>query len=97
MRPAITIELPDDISTVVSARRVAGGNRAFAGEFADLGRDLERHAPAGHHYRREREADAEGLELNRDLAVVAVDRHRELAAGEEARRLAGDGGQVWFG
>jgi hypothetical protein len=46
---------------------------------------------------RERQRDAEFLELDRHLVVALRDQDRELAAGEEARRLAGHRGQVRLG
>ena len=41
--------------------------------------------------------DAELAELDRHLAKALRDRHREFAASQEARRFAGDGGEVRFG
>src|SRR5690606_28515629 len=82
---------------LVADRRIAGRNRAFAGELADFGRDLERNVAARHNDRRKGEADAERLELDRNLAVVAVDRHWEFAAGEEAGVFTRDRRQVRLG
>ena len=47
--------------------------------------------------RREIELDAEGLVLDGDAVVLLGDRHRVLAAGEEARLLAGKGREVRLG
>ena len=73
-------------------------DRAVVGELADLRPDAQiepgRRQHGGHH----RQADAELLELDGDgggaVGVVAGDRDRELAAGQEARGLARLGGEV---
>ena len=68
-------------------------------ERADLGSHLQVHAIAVNH-RREVQPHAEFLVGDRDRQVGARslrDRHRELAAGEEARFLAALGDQVRLG
>ena len=68
-------------------------------EHADLGPHLEVHAVAVHG-RREVQADAELLELDRhaDVGAGALGhRNRELAAGQEARFLAAFGHEIRLG
>ncbi len=55
-------------------------------------------AAGGQHHRREGQAHAELLELDRDVALlVAAGRHGEFAAGEEFCGLARHRDQVGFG
>ena len=66
-------------------------------ERAHFGPDLQADQVAGDR-RREVEADAELLELNRDaVRAPGDDGDREFAAGEETGFLAVVGNQVWFG
>ena len=85
-------------------RPVTGGDRALqregagVGQFADFAGKLQADAARRQHHRGEAEADAELLELDRDVAVaVAADRHGEFAAGQELGGFAADGGQVGLG
>ena len=98
-------DCPSRSSTSVSARRVdqrrnpEALERDAVGEVerADFGPDLEADHVAGDG-RREVQPDAELLEHDGDRARDALDdRHRELAAGEEAGFLAVVGDQVRLG
>src|SRR5690606_29927618 len=73
---------------VGTARRQCYG--AGGRDFAHLGRNLAADPPLAQEHRREREADAEWLEFDRDPVVVTGERDREPAAGMEIRGLAGD-------
>src|SRR4029077_7101642 len=67
-------------------------------ELADLGLDAHADAVAGEQRGREGQTDAEVLEFNGDDGTAAIaglgHGNRELAAGEETRGLAGQGGQI---
>ena len=104
-RPAIANDCPSRSSTSVSARRVMSAGHAEAlernavveVERADLRTDLQANDVACNR-RPEIQPDAELLEDDRDRAGGALhDRHRELAAREEARFLAVVGDQVRLG
>ncbi|ABA50838.1 hypothetical protein BURPS1710b_1942 [Burkholderia pseudomallei 1710b] len=58
-------------------------------ELARFGRDLQRDPARAQHGRRQREADAVRLPVDRDRAERLRHRHRDLAAREEARALPG--------
>src|SRR5581483_3446366 len=73
---------------------VGQNHRALVGELADLGRDLEADAALRHDDRRKGKTDPEFLEFDGYGAELLGDRNGELAAGEEIRRLARNGGQV---
>ena len=77
---------------------VVEGEGPVGGQFRHLGLDAQADAAFGEDDRREAEGDAEGLELDGDVARrVLAGGNRELAAGEEGRGLAGDGGQRRLG
>ena len=96
---------PEPSSTVVSARRVVSAGTSkplsrIAPSFdssRDFRADAHRDAAVGEHDRREGEADAILLVLDRDRAERLRDRDRELAAGEEAGGFARKRGQVRLG
>ena len=105
--PAMANVWPLCSSSSVSVRRVLSAGNAEAVEHdgvgeverADLRPHLEVHAVAVDD-RREVQADAEFLVLDGDRHVAAAalrDRHRELAAGEEAGFLAALGDEVRLG
>src|SRR5215218_8360758 len=75
----------------------AGADRVRHVDVAHLGLDLEVDHAVGEDRRLESQADAEFLVLDGDLLEVAGDRDRELAAGEEARLLAGHRDEVRLG
>ena len=85
--------------------RHAQGHGVVRRQVRDLGHDLEADAAFRQHHRREDQADAEFLEIDLWLAdrrrFGGVARqpvgNREFAAGDEARGLAGDRGQVRLG
>src|SRR5690606_25239598 len=60
-----------------------GLETALLAEFGDLDGKLQRDPSFGQHDRRIAETDAEGFELDGDLAFVLRDRHGELAADQE--------------
>ena len=65
---------------------------------ADFGADIEIDSVRGQDGRRELDADAEGLELDRDGAKAAGlgDRDRNFAADEELGASAAAGDQIWL-
>src|SRR3979490_2392659 len=91
-RPAIASVPPLGSSTVVSARRTfsAGITRSRSTTAPSLDSWLPSAAIADG---LEGDIDAKGLPAPRDLPVVGGHRHRKLAASQEFRRLAGDGGE----
>src|ERR1043166_4633373 len=66
-------------------------------DLADLRLDLHVDEAAAEHGRRKRESDAVFLVIDGDLAERAGDRNRIFAAGEKARGVAGQRGQIGLG
>ena len=104
IRPAIASDPPEGSSTVdLAGRFLRAGmlmledDRAFVGELAHLGLDLQADAAFRQHDRREGEADTELLEGDGELAVAVDHGDRELAAGQELGRLARHRGQGGLG
>ena len=66
-------------------------------ELTDLGFDFEIDLPVAEHSGCERQPDAELLPFDGGCSERGCDRERELAAGEEVRRIAGERHQIRFG
>ena len=106
-RPPITKLWPSRSSTVVVARRtISGGTEMpvpatwtgwLVSSWLTSGSIFRLIRPSLQHGRREGEADAVALVVDGHGAERARDRDRELAAGEEARGVAGQRHQVGLG
>ncbi len=104
-RPAMAKVWPLARSTVVSARRVVSDGTLMLS--MTMAPSVDSSLTSGLTWRLMRssaddradeiEADAELLPVDADEAVAGRHRDRELAAGEEARRLARDRGEIGLG